>query len=492
MQDRITLAAMDRRARLARAALVNGALAALVIGLYCGLIALGTRVGLHTVLPLQLLATAIVAISAVPLRRRLQALVNRLVYPDWQSSQDLLREVGEALSRTIEPEGLHALLVDELPARLRMQSATLWMLEPPDDRVFVALGQAPDSPGATLLANGASTNQVQRAARYLTIPAPQDNAWAAPFIARGVRLVIPLRRNERLIGIYGCGPPASGRDYPRRVLDMLLTLAPAIASALENTRAYTTIARLNRELRTLDQLKDAFIESVGHELRTPLTSLSLTLELLALQPDMAPVLQGIARESVVQLQALVERVLAFDQRLDRSQPEPGGDAIAIELATLVEDIVADHHIVAQVKRLRFVLQIPAGLAVWGDYARLRRALHEVIDNAVRYSERGEITLSALVQDGLAIISVADQGPGIPADERDRLFTAFYRGRGARALAKTPGAGLGLSIAQRDIEALGGRIWLERSDPNGSVMCIALPATTHNAVASTAQERAVGV
>lgn len=492
MQDRITLAAMDRRARLARAALVNGALAALVIGLYCGLIALCARFGMPAVLPTQILATTIVAISAVPLRRRVQALVNRLVYPDWQSSQDVLREVGEALSRTIEPEGLHALLVDELPARLRMQSATLWMLEPPDDRAFVALGQAPDGPGATLLANGASANQVQRAARYLTIPAPQDNAWAAPFIARGVRLVIPLRRNERLIGIYGCGPPASGRDYPRRVMDMLLTLAPAIASALENTRAYTTIARLNRELRTLDQLKDAFIESVGHELRTPLTSLSLTLELLALQPDMAPALHGIARESVVQLQALVERVLAFDQRLDRSQAEPGGDAIAIELATLLEDIVADHHIVAQVKRLRFALHIPAGLAVWGDDARLRRALHEIVDNAVRYSERGQITISALVQDGLAIISVADQGPGIPADERDRLFTAFYRGRGTRALAKTPGAGLGLSIARRDIEALGGRIWLERSDPNGSVMCIALPATTHNAVADTAQERAVGV
>ena len=67
-------------------------------------------------------------------------------------------------------------------------------------------------------------------------------------------------------------------------------LAPAIASALENARAYATIAQLNEELRALDQLKDEFIENVGHELRTPLTSLSLTIQILTTQREMTPAL----------------------------------------------------------------------------------------------------------------------------------------------------------------------------------------------------------
>src|SRR4029450_3276208 len=146
-------------------------------------------------------------------------------------------------------------------------------------------------------------------------------AELAPFTARQVRLIIPLRVGDRLIGIYGCGAPQSGSLYSERTIDVLLRLAPAAASALENARGYSTIARLNQELRTLDQLKDEFIQSVGHELRTPLTSLSLAVQLLARQPNMPPRLAQVTRTSVAQLQALVDRVLDFDLHL--SPPAEG-------------------------------------------------------------------------------------------------------------------------------------------------------------------------
>src|SRR5262249_62018763 len=76
-------------------------------------------------------------------------------------------------------------------------------------------------------------------------------------------------------------------------------------------------------------------------------------------------------------------------------------------------------------------------------------------------------------DGLAVVSISDEGPGIPDDERERVFQTFYRGSGTRALSATPGAGLGLSIARRGVEALGGRIWLGHSGPDGSTICVAL-------------------
>ncbi len=154
------------------------------------------------------------------------------------------------------------------------------MLQPPDDLTFVALGSPAQHSEATLLVNGASVGRVRRARGYLTIPSQAGIDWAAPFQARSIRLVIPMYVGERLVGFYGCGPPVQRRDYPPRVIDVLLTLAPAIASALENARAYATIAQLNQQLRALDQLKDEFIENVAHELRTPLTCLSLTSQLL--------------------------------------------------------------------------------------------------------------------------------------------------------------------------------------------------------------------
>jgi signal transduction histidine kinase len=486
-----TFIGVDRRARLMGKSLTIGALVLLLSVLYLLLIGLlaprfevtGTPVG-------HMLATVLIAILVVPLRNRLGIAINRLLRHEWQSSQDLLREFGMALSRTIDPIGLHGILTVELARRLRLQSATIWVLEPPHDHAFVTLGPARNTPSAALLADGATARQLATA--YYLMATDLPSADLAPFMARQVRLIIPLRVGDRLIGMYGCGAPQSGNLYSERTIDVLLRLAPAAASALENARAYSTIARLNQELRTLDKLKDEFIQSVGHELRTPLTSLSLAVQLLARQPDMLPPLAQVTRTSVAQLQALVDRVLEFDLQL---APLAKGQHISIapvELAPLLEEIVSWYAPIAAAKGVRLLMHVPSGLAALVHTESLRRALHEVVDNAVRYGESGSVTLAAALNDGLAVVSITDEGPGIPHDERERVFETFYRGSGTRALSATPGAGLGLSIARRDIEALGGRIWLEHSDSSGSTICVALRAAPAlSAPVLHEQERAVG-
>jgi signal transduction histidine kinase len=495
VRERITFSGADPRARFVAMLLANGLLALVVTLIYFGLSALLSPFFSRRDAPMAyLLATIMIALTIVPVRRRVRAVITRLLHKDWQTGQELLRDIGEALSRTIDPDAVHALLVGDLPQRLLIQDATLWMLQPPDDLAFVALGCLPRAAGVTLLANGDSVGQVRYTASYLLIPPQEEVDWAAPFLARDVRLVIPMRVGERLVGFYGCGPPQQGRSYPLRVLEVLLTLAPAIATALENARAYATIAQLNDQLRALDQLKDEFIESVGHELRTPLTSLSLTVQILAAQREMTPALAQVMRESVGRLEALVDRVLTFDEHAQHALTDQGAASGAITIAPLLNEVVNEYALAAQVKGLRLVARVPSSLAVWGNGARLRRALHEVVNNAVCYSANGQVTLSAALQDGLVRISIADEGPGIPHEERDRLFAAFFRGRSTRALAETPGAGLGLSIARRDIEALGGRIWLEHSDARGSMICVALPAVRAFGDSDgnpRPQERAVG-
>jgi signal transduction histidine kinase len=490
VRERITFAGADPRARFIAMLLANALLALVVTLTYFGLSALLSPFFSRRDAPMAyLLATILISLTIVPVRRRVRAVINRLIYDGWQSGEELLRDIGEALSRTIDPDALRTLLVDDLPQRLLIEHATLWMLQPPDDLSFVALGCPTQNTEATLLANGASVGRVRYAEGYLMIPSQTDIDWAAPFQARAVRLVIPMYVGERLVGFYGCGPPRQRRDYPPRVIEVLLTLAPAIAGALENTRAYATIAQLNQQLRALDQLKDEFIENVGHELRTPLTCLSLTSQLLMADRELMPALAQVMSNGVARLEALVNRVLLFDEHASSALDAQGSGSI--EIAPLLHKIVADYALTAQIKGLELVVQAPTGLSAWGSSARLRRALHEIIDNAVRYSAAGQVKLTATRQDGLVRVSIADEGPGIPYEERDRLFAAFFRGRHTRALAETPGAGLGLSIAQRDIEALGGRIWLEHSDPQGSMICVAVPAVDAFDDETLGEERALG-
>jgi signal transduction histidine kinase len=455
--------------------LVNVSLALVLIALYTGLLTILLWIGIGDWMTTHMLASVGMAVAIIPVRRRLVVFSNWLLRLRWQDGEEILREFSAALSHTIEPEALRALLIDDLPRRLRLYRATLWMLEPPEDNMFVAIGQEAHLPGATILAQGTSISKVRRCPDYLRIPAHADDEWARPFVAQGIGLLFPLRIGSRLVGIYGCGWSMSRRGYSPQTISLLVTLAPAIASALENTRAYTEIARLNSQLRRLDKLKDQFIEHVGHELRTPVTSLSLALQLLTHQPELMRDLSQVVRNSILQLETLVDRVLLLDHTFENVAPHIRRPSSSIELLPLLEEVAESFMASVRAKGLYLRVQVPEGLAVWGEITNLRRALHEVIDNAIRYSEKGTVTIAADVRDGLAVIRVEDQGPGIPPDERDLLFNAFYRGRRTRALAEQPGVGLGLSLARRDIEALSGQIWLERTGSDGSVMCVALPA-----------------
>ncbi len=475
MERRSTLVDTYLRVRLLGMALVNVSLVLLLICMYFGLLSIVLWIGVRDQMTVHMLASVGIAVLVVPLRRRLVIFSNWLLRLRWQDSEEILRELSTALSHTIEPDALRALLIDDLPRRLRLYRATLWMLEPPEDHMFVAIGQEAHLPGATILVQGASIGKVRRCPDYLRVPAHAEDEWARPFVAQGIGLLVPLRIGSRLVGIYGCGWSMSRRGYSPQTISLLVTLAPAIASALENTRAYTEIARLNSQLRRLDKLKDQFIEHVGHELRTPVTSLSLALQLLTRQPELMRDLGLVMRNSILQLETLVDRVLLLDHTFENAVPHIRRPSSSIELLPLLEDIAESFMPSVRAKGLHLHVQAPEGLAVWGEVTNLRRALHEVIDNAIRYSDQGTVTITADMRDGLAVITVADQGPGIPPDERDLLFNAFYRGRRTRALAEQPGVGLGLSLARRDIEALGGQIWLERTGSDGSVMCVALPA-----------------
>jgi signal transduction histidine kinase len=129
------------------------------------------------------------------------------------------------------------------------------------------------------------------------------------------------------------------------------------------------------------------------------------------------------------------------------------------------------------------VDVPAGVPpVHADPRRLEQVLHNLLDNAAKYSPAGStIEVAAVLRDGEVVVSVADEGYGIPPHELERLFERYERGRLARRLTAA-GAGLGLAIARHIVEAHGGRIWAESPVPGrppgahpGAVFYFTLPA-----------------
>lgn len=403
------------------------------------------------------------------------------------NSEVLIRYVIDTLSHTYKAETIQWLLTDDLPRRLNIQRAVLWILEAPDDWRFTQVGLDDSN---TMLLNGSSINHFRHHSEqeWFRVDDTEDE-WSIIFQRRGLQTIFPLRVHRRLIGVYGLGASRLAPDQPEELLPVLQPLLPMIASTIEHVRSALIITKLHTDLSLLEQLKDELIENIGHELRTPLTSLSIASQMLTRHPEMVGDLADTIEENVVRLERIIKRIM----QVQNAHMMPQIEIEEIELAPLLEAIVDSYIADIDTRHLGLETVVTPGLLVRGEHYRLRQALAELVENSIRYSSSGMIRVHAKVEDGLAIISISDQGRGIPEEERHFLFSRFYRGRAVRAMASTPGIGVGLTIARNAVESIGGHIWLEASSPEGSVMCIALPGRIRKNAPDEAPflERSVG-
>jgi two-component system OmpR family sensor kinase len=231
---------------------------------------------------------------------------------------------------------------------------------------------------------------------------------------------------------------------------------------------------LNDLLSRLDAALGAqrrFTADAAHELRTPLAALKLQLD-MARRADDVP-----ARLAAYDdLEAGVERAAHLvDQLLTLARVEP--EALATraadcDLVALAKEAIVARGALAADKRVDLGLARDAPVPVRGDPASLAILLSNLLDNALRYTPAGGKVDVAIDDDGgVAVLTVADTGPGIPAEERDRVFDRFFRGAGNRA----PGSGLGLSIVKRIADAHHATITLDApAQGSGLVVTVRFP------------------
>jgi signal transduction histidine kinase len=236
----------------------------------------------------------------------------------------------------------------------------------------------------------------------------------------------------------------------------------------ELARAFNTMAE---ELAEFDRMRRDLVANASHELRTPLGALRATLENMVdgIEPAEPRTLEAALRQ-VERLGALVE------QLLDLSKLESGAvplDRERVPVRALLDDVVGEWRPQAEARGLRVAVVVnPESLVVDADHARMQQVLRNLVANAVRHSpDGGRLILKATAGGRQVELEVIDEGPGIAADERGRVFERFYRADAARSGG---GAGLGLAIARWIVELHGGAIHAEDAEPHGCRMVVELP------------------
>ena len=231
------------------------------------------------------------------------------------------------------------------------------------------------------------------------------------------------------------------------------------------------------------QLQRSFVGAAGHELRTPLAILKTELELAGnpgrSRQELVIAVAGAAEETD-RLVHLAEDLLLLAQSDDSS------DFVRldkIDLVPLLETIVANQRSRCAAEGVTVELSRPETLMAMADPSRFRRAVDNVLDNAIRFAPPGTIVTVDLREEESAVIDISDEGPGIDADFVPRAFDRFARPDGARG-RDGGGAGLGLSIVQSIVLAHGGEVAIERRTTGGTVVRIAIPLRRGHSPTST--------
>lgn len=234
---------------------------------------------------------------------------------------------------------------------------------------------------------------------------------------------------------------------------------------------------LRVRLGEVEREKSKFVAHVSHELKTPLASIREGSELLvdemvgSLNEQQMEV-AGILRKNSLQLQKLINNLLGFSKAQARIAPfRP----VPVNLCQIAELVVVDHRASVMKKELDLQLALQP-VQLQGDAERLRIVLDNLLSNAVKFApQSGEVKLSIKIEGEFAILEVADNGPGIAEEEREKIYRPFYQGK-APFVGPVKGTGLGLSIVREYVRDHGGRIEQVQSSSGGACFRVIFPVS----------------
>jgi GAF domain-containing protein len=300
----------------------------------------------------------------------------------------------------------------------------------------------------------------------------RDVMFAAGF--RSV-LVVPLIGPGRVLGAILLQRRIAG-EFPPETVQLMQTLASQSVLAIQNARLFREIADKSEQLALASEHKSQFLANMSHELRTPLNAILGYAELLV---------DGIYGQLPERPSGVLERIqnngrhllALINDVLDLAKIEAGQLTLTLEdysLPEVVRSVVTATEPLASGKGLKFTSSLQADVPRGhGDARRLSQVLLNLVGNAIKFTDTGEVEIRGSADRGQFVIEVRDTGPGIADADQDRIFGEFQQIDNSNTRQKG-GTGLGLAISKRMVEMQGGTISVESALGQGSTFRVVLP------------------
>jgi K+-sensing histidine kinase KdpD len=280
-------------------------------------------------------------------------------------------------------------------------------------------------------------------------------------------LAVPLLAGDRLLGAVALQVP-DYKEFTGEEVAFVGALANQAALAIDKASVFALERQTVQTLRELDRARSDFVAVVTHDLRTPLSVIRGQLDLLG-ERNGSRKTAAAAIAQVERLDGLVDRILESV----RGEPEVVIRRTRFDLRRTAAAALKE---LAPLLRRHKLRAARGGQPVWvrGDRTRTAEIIGGLLHNATKYAPEGTTISVAVGRDGdHATVRVTDEGPGVPPEDRERIFHPFVRGNGASRTAS--GSGIGLYACRRLVEAQGGRLWYEDQDGRGAMFVFTLPS-----------------
>jgi GAF domain-containing protein len=433
---------------------------------------------------------AVIAIENARLFDEVQARTRELS----QSVEELsaLGAVSQAINSTLDIEAVLTTIVAKAAQLSGTEAGTIYTFDESrqefrlrathgmDEAMIAAIRDRRIGAGDTAIGKAAA----ERASIQIPDVLKESSLVLDIIVRAGYRsvLIVPLLRLDQIIGALVVRRKAPG-EFPKSTVELLETFADQSVLAIQNARLFHEIEDKSRQLAEASQHKSQFLANMSHELRTPLNAILGYTELMADGAYGEPSEKTL--EVLKRLEANGKHLLGLiNDVLDLSKIEAG--QLVLELSDYsVQDIAqtvrSTLEPLAADKKLAFKVevapQLPSGR---GDGRRLTQVLINLVGNAIKFTDAGEVAIKAEANNGSFYVSVRDTGPGISAADQAKLFQEFQQADNA-ITRKKGGTGLGLAISKRIIEMHGGKIWVESQPGQGSTFAFTLPVVVDHQV-----------
>lgn len=374
---------------------------------------------------------------------------------------EVLNRLAEATTKALRCKGADIRLLDATGCYLELVG-TYGMSEVCQDQAPIALTQA-------LIDQAALADQTVLIPDTAREPRLRDPDQV---LAEGIQAILctPLINKRGAIGVLRAYSDST-YHFTEHDAAFLRAIAAEGVVAIEHAQAYEL-------LEDLDQNKSQFIRIITHELRSPVQVTVSLLNVLdqgyvgSLNEKQTDLVTR-ARRRLQFLQSLIDDLL--DLAAGKTDVPPSGEQTLISLNDLLKAVQTRFETPAQDKNLTLRFVPPdESVQIWGHQGELDRLLNNLVSNAIKYTQVGEVCLHLEQRDDFAYLTVTDTGIGIPKEAIPHLFDEFFRAENAKALPETIGTGLGLAITKDLVERYKGKIGVESAEGQGTTFTIILP------------------